>query len=126
MSTSHWLAERRNLACENFIEAVIVCGRSEKSAIAREANRRLRPAVLRETHYELGRKMRGISRAPAISANEQFVSRAQTFFDQIGGLSNLRIKIGKRLQRLGCACNRVAKLGEKRHFALGSLGANGC
>src|SRR5206468_11714487 len=39
------LAERRHLTCEYFIKAVIVCRRSEKSTIAREANRGMSGAV---------------------------------------------------------------------------------
>ncbi len=72
------LTKCRYLACENFIEAVIVCGRSEKPAIARETNRRLRPAIPGETHYELSRKMGRVSRAPTIPTNDGvFPSRLQ-------------------------------------------------
>jgi hypothetical protein len=45
--------------------------------------------------------------APAIAANEQFVSRAQTLLDQIRGLADLRIKIAKRLQRFSGRGNSV-------------------
>jgi hypothetical protein len=41
--------KRCNLTCENFIEAT-VCGRSEKPAIARETNRRLRGPIFGKPH----------------------------------------------------------------------------
>src|SRR5207249_6756556 len=101
--------KRCYLASENFIEAVIVCGRSEKSAIARKANRGMSGAVLREAHDELGHKMCRISRAPAVPANKQFVSRAQTLPDQIGSFCDSRFKFLERLKRPDRIVNRPVK-----------------
>jgi len=56
-----------------------------------------------------------VSRAAAVPAYEQFVSRRQTLIDQICCLSNLRIKIDKRLQSLRCGGNRFMQLREMRH-----------
>src|SRR5206468_7020737 len=109
------LTKRSHLACENFIETIIIRSRCEKSAIACKANRRMRATVLGETHYELGREMRRIGRASTIPAHEQFVSGAQTLLDQIGRLCELRVKIGKRLQSLGCGGNRFVELLDIRH-----------
>jgi hypothetical protein len=75
----------------------------------------MRATVLGETHYELGREMRRISRTSTIPAHEQFVSGPQTLLDQIGGLFELRVKIGKRLQSLGCGGNRFVELLNIRH-----------
>lgn len=41
-----------------------------------------------------------ISGAAAIAADEQFVSSAQRFLDQIPSLCHLRVEIEKRLKRL--------------------------
>jgi hypothetical protein len=65
----------------------------------------MRRAVLGKTHYELGRKMCRISRAPTIPANEQFVPGAQTLLDQIGGLCDLEFKCLQRLKRPGRIVN---------------------
>jgi hypothetical protein len=59
--------------------------------------------------------MCGIGRAAAIPANEQFVSATQTFFNQIGGLFYLRVKIAKRLQSLARGVNRFVELNTMRH-----------
>jgi len=56
-----------------------------------------------------------VSRAAAVPAHQQFVSRTQTLIDQICCLSNLRIKIDKRLQSLCCGGNRFMELRKMRH-----------
>ena len=78
----------RYLACENFIKTIIVARGSEQSAIACEANRRIRATVPGEAHHELSRKMCRVSRAAAISAHQQFISGTQTLLDQIGSFDD--------------------------------------
>ena len=56
-----------------------------------------------------------VSRAAAVPAHQQFVSRTQALIDQICCLSNLRIKIDKRLQSLRCGGNRFLELKKMRH-----------
>src|SRR6266581_2534505 len=96
-------------------KAIVFNLRTFASSIARKTNRRMRATVLGETHYELGREMRRIGRTSTIPAHEQFVSGPQTLLDQIGGLCDLRVKIGKRLQSLGCGGNRFVELLNIRH-----------
>src|SRR4030095_2724171 len=81
-----WKAESRHLASENFVEAIIIARGSEKSAISVKTNGRVRGSVFHKTYHKLCCEMRRIGRAASIAANEQFVSAAQTFFDQIRSL----------------------------------------
>jgi hypothetical protein len=49
-------AKGRYLACENFIETIIVAGGSENAPVAGETNRRVRATVPGETHHKLSLK----------------------------------------------------------------------
>ena len=108
MSTSPDYTERRHLTRKDFIEAIVIPGGGENSAIARETNRRKRAAIFGKTHHKFRRKMRCISRAAAIPANKQFVSCAQTLIDHIGSLRHLWFEAGKCAKSLRCRFNRIA------------------
>ena len=95
-----------HLACENFVESIIIARGSQQRAVARETNRRIRSAIFAEAYDKLGCEMRGVSRATPIAADEQFVSRAQTLLDQICRLCDLCIKIDERSQRFLCRRDR--------------------
>src|SRR6266853_2810294 len=77
------LSKRCHLTRKNFIEAVIIrCG-GQNSAIACETNRWKRRSIVGKTYDQLGREMGCISRAAAVPAYQQLVSRTQTLIDQI-------------------------------------------
>ena len=108
MSTSPGNTECGHLTRKNLIETIVVPSGGENSAIARETNRRKRASILGKTHHKFRRKMRCISRAAAVSANEQFVSCAQTLIDHIGSLRHLWFEAGKCANSLRCRFNRIA------------------
>jgi hypothetical protein len=79
------LSKRCHLTRKNFIEPVIIrCG-SQNSAIACETNRRKRAPIVSKTYDQLRREMGCVSRAAAVPAHQQFVSRTQTLLNQICG-----------------------------------------
>src|SRR5207249_156363 len=78
----------------------IVARSSEYPAIAGKTDRRVGWAIFCKAHHKLCCKMGRISGAAAIAADEQFVSSAQRFLDQIRSLRDLRVEIEKRLKRL--------------------------
>ena len=91
-------SESRDLSRKDFLEAVIICRRRDQAPALRQIHCRVRPAIFHESARELRAKIGRIRRAPAVAANEKFISRAQTFADQIRGFPKRRVKIDKRLQ----------------------------
>ena len=89
-------AKGRYLACENFVETIIVAGGSQNAppSPARQIAGYARRSLAKRTTSSVS-KMCRVSRAAVISAYKQFLSHTQTLLDQIGSLEDPELRGSK-------------------------------
>jgi len=72
-----FLAQAPDLSRKNFIGVVIIANSGHEFAVGGERNGRIGPAILAIAAEEFRGQMRGIGRAAAVAAHEQFVAGGQ-------------------------------------------------
>jgi hypothetical protein len=73
----------RDLPRKDFFEAIIVSDRREQAATLGKIERGKGPAIMHKTTGKLRTEIGRVGRAPTIPADEHFISRLQTFHDQV-------------------------------------------